>query len=645
MGFCMTAIVDRPGLLARIAENPNLPTPPAIALRVLEKASEPDCTLADLESVIALDPALCVQLLRTVNSAMYGLPRAVTSIRLALGLLGTSAVRSLVLSLSLPALQGGSHGGEGLSAFWKSSVAGAIVARELAIRFGWPGPEDYLVAALLRDLGILVLPQVFPEIAKQLRPLTESELAAPPCEREEDIYGVNHAEVGAHLLRRWRMPAEITEAIRFHHDPRLAPALAADRARVLHFATKVALLQEGPPNSGLWEEVKELAANNFRLDEKQLLEFLEPLDRKMTEFAILARVDPGPCLHFHTILAAAAELGKLTMDVGLEHLRLREQRDQAEQEAGYWRRTASRFHREAVRDPLTGCYNRGYFEDALLRSFRCARRRSTPLGLLFIDLNNFKTLNDQHGHAFGDHALKSVAGRLQSCARTGDVVARFGGDEFCVITTPITEAGLRAMAERLRTNVAALPLRSAAGPAEARIAVGGAFCLPYRGQHTPAELLGAADAAMYEAKRCGSSGVRLTALLDEEDRRFLLDVGNRLFSTFLLDRSRVTAQDIADCPRPATPPPGSLARVARRLDFISRPELRAVLTEQRRSGRSFVEVALAHGALDLKRLAGLLALQRQPPEALADDLVSRGVLSDEESEAELQGYYAALRSG
>src|SRR5262249_20907020 len=184
----------------------------------------------------------------------------------------------------------------------------------------------------------------------------------PPGALEETVYGVNHAEVGAHLLGRWRMPAEITEAIRCHHDPRQAPASASRGAWLLHFATRVALLQEVAPDPALREQVARIAAEHFGLGEAQLLQFLEPLDRKMAEFAALVQVDPGPWQHFPTVLAAAAELGRLTVTSGFDNLRLRVQRDQAETEAVYWERTARRYPRESVRDPLTGSYNLGFFE-------------------------------------------------------------------------------------------------------------------------------------------------------------------------------------------------------------------------------------------------------------------------------------------
>ena len=126
--------MDIPALLTRIAEDPHLPTPPGLALSVLEKASRPDCELREIAEMISLDSSLCVKMLRTVNSALYGLPQKVTSIDRALLLLGYKAVRSLVLSLSLPAIQKQTQASGKIRDYWKLSVAGAIVAREIAVK-------------------------------------------------------------------------------------------------------------------------------------------------------------------------------------------------------------------------------------------------------------------------------------------------------------------------------------------------------------------------------------------------------------------------------------------------------------------------------------------------------------------------------
>src|SRR5262249_50024982 len=157
---------------------------------------------------------------------------------------------------------------------------------------------------------------------------------------------------------------------------------------------------------------------------------------------------------FPTLLASATEeLIKLSVATSLENLRERDRRSQAEQEARQWRRTAEQVRNEAVRDPLTGCYNRGFFQNALGRAYNVARRRCSLLGLIFLDLDGLKTLNDRFGHQFGDQVLRSVAAKLHAGVRATDIAARYGGDEFCVIVPDTTEAGLGAMAQRLRVSV------------------------------------------------------------------------------------------------------------------------------------------------------------------------------------------------
>src|SRR5260370_2918827 len=155
--------MDIPAFLAQIAEDPRLPMPPGLALGVLERASRSDCHQCDIAELIRLDASLCGKLLRTVNSALYGLPQKVASIDQALALLGDKAIRSLVLSFSLPAVKGQTRPSPETRDYWKLSVAGAILAQAIAVRMGRASPEEDLVAALLRDFGIPILQQMAPE--------------------------------------------------------------------------------------------------------------------------------------------------------------------------------------------------------------------------------------------------------------------------------------------------------------------------------------------------------------------------------------------------------------------------------------------------------------------------------------------------
>src|ERR1041385_4386318 len=96
--------MGNPTRLAQLTRDPNIPTPPAIALQVLQKASKPDCSLAELAKLVQFDPGLCAKILRLVNSALFGLRVSVRTVDRALQLLGLRRVRTLVLALSMPTM-------------------------------------------------------------------------------------------------------------------------------------------------------------------------------------------------------------------------------------------------------------------------------------------------------------------------------------------------------------------------------------------------------------------------------------------------------------------------------------------------------------------------------------------------------------
>lgn len=155
---------------------------------------------------------------------------------------------------------------------------------------------------------------------------------------------------------------------------------------------------------------------------------------------------------------------------------------------------------QASHDSLTGLPNRSFFEGRLSRTLRNASKYQEQMALLFLDSDNFKAINDSHGHAAGDEVLVSVATRVRAQLREGDLVARLGGDEFAVLLTPLHS---REDAQRIAEKIIAsmrMPIRLAEGHSiTTSLSVGIAF-FPDDGT-TPADLLSAADAAMYQAKR------------------------------------------------------------------------------------------------------------------------------------------------
>ena len=104
------------------------------------------------------------------------------------------------------------------------------------------------------------------------------------------------------------------------------------------------------------------------------------------------------------------------------------------------RHAEEEMQRQALRDPLTGLPNRTLFMDRLTLALNHAARRKTSVAVLFLDLDRFKLVNDSLGHTAGDDLLRLLAGRLSEALRPGDTVARFGGDEFCIICDDLAPA-------------------------------------------------------------------------------------------------------------------------------------------------------------------------------------------------------------
>ncbi|WP_095162315.1 diguanylate cyclase domain-containing protein [Pseudomonas sp. Irchel 3F5] len=155
---------------------------------------------------------------------------------------------------------------------------------------------------------------------------------------------------------------------------------------------------------------------------------------------------------------------------------------------------------QASHDSLTGLPNRAFFEGRLSRTLRNAQKYNEHLALLFLDSDNFKEVNDSFGHAAGDEVLISVAARVRAQLRENDLVARLGGDEFAVLLAPLhaREDALR-IAEKIAASMK-LPIRLSEGQIiVTSLSIGIAY-FPDDGL-TPSDLLNAADAAMYQAKR------------------------------------------------------------------------------------------------------------------------------------------------
>lgn len=160
---------------------------------------------------------------------------------------------------------------------------------------------------------------------------------------------------------------------------------------------------------------------------------------------------------------------------------------------------------EARRDALTGVNNRGAMDATLRREVALAHRHNTEFSVIVLDIDRFKAINDSHGHAVGDQALRRFVECVNTKIRTTDILARFGGDEFVVLLANTPYEGARLLASRIREAVAATDCSDIAPGLRITSSIGVAELA--RGESAE-QLMGRADQALYQAKQDGRNCVR-----------------------------------------------------------------------------------------------------------------------------------------
>lgn len=160
----------------------------------------------------------------------------------------------------------------------------------------------------------------------------------------------------------------------------------------------------------------------------------------------------------------------------------------------------------ALIDPLTRLGNRAALDNALRRELQLAERHHYELSLLMIDVDHFKRINDQHGHARGDEVLREIARTIESVCRETDISFRYGGEEFVVILRT-HDAGARIMAERLRREISSITLGQNGNTIKPTVSIGISTREPGHKEHIN-DLFERADKALYLAKSAGRNCVR-----------------------------------------------------------------------------------------------------------------------------------------
>jgi diguanylate cyclase (GGDEF)-like protein len=277
-----------------------------------------------------------------------------------------------------------------------------------------------------------------------------------------------------------------------------SPKLIKD---IVHASTAVSALKL------FEEETFDVVLLDYRLPDMECLDVLNKLTHHASKHAavvILTGMVDDAVIERDCIIAGAQdfllkqELSQRHLTKALVHAQARHALNQQLME------TYARLKYLAENDPMTGLSNRHYFEDHLRTAIARAERFDSKVGLLFLDIDNFKLINDSLGHDIGDQLLQQVANRLLDVIREGDIVCRLGGDEFAIIVHDIeTETSLAVLAQRILDNLR-VPITLAKTQHFISCSIG-ISTFPSCAQNAE-DMLKHADLAMYHVKRMGRNG-------------------------------------------------------------------------------------------------------------------------------------------
>lgn len=226
-------------------------------------------------------------------------------------------------------------------------------------------------------------------------------------------------------------------------------------------------------------------------------------------------------LHFSFIALLGFGLGALVFALWVYRKQLRWQRETAERlEDNIQTRTFELqvalteladknkiLEEQNTLDALSGARNRAYFDKKILAEIKRSRREQRPLGLVMLDIDHFKKINDGHGHLAGDAVIRGVAQRMQQqLKRSSDTLCRYGGEEFALVLPNTDIQGVQQLAEQIRQLIGETPFDTEIGALAVHISAG-CFASVAGPEMTPNDFIQAADAALYQAKAAGRNQV------------------------------------------------------------------------------------------------------------------------------------------
>jgi diguanylate cyclase (GGDEF)-like protein len=483
-----------------------LPTTAAVAVKFVELGKNPQAEPSDYAKVISADSSLSSKLLALSNSSWAGVRQKVTSVKMAVNLLGLGTVRTMAISYCMTGL----HNELGLSSeesetFWEASLSKAVAAKRYAMLSDPKAGDEAFVAGLFQDFALTLMYSILRDryLAVLQDPMGGY---ATLRSKERELFGTDHTEVGRALAQKLELPELFVDAIAFHHDhEKLSEFVECAPVRD---ATFVAGLFPHTLNG--WNKDDAETCSAFMTEHgapKEFEEYVSQVQQEFCEVYTFFNEGKTPNGSLDELLAATARevADNTTMLVG----RVNELLEEAAATGIVVSTQARRLEDEANCDTLTGVLNRHGFCERAQELLDKASRYGVGFGVCYVDVDNFKDVNDTHGHNFGDRALKAIVAEITAVVPDDVPVGRLGGDEFALLLHGIARPDAIDLVEQITANVAAKPVRDGERTAKITLSVGLLYVKATTQRQTLDVVLNAADKVMYTAKHNGGNQVEV----------------------------------------------------------------------------------------------------------------------------------------
>jgi diguanylate cyclase (GGDEF)-like protein len=490
-----------------------LPTTVAVAMKFIDLGKDPEASPADYVKVISSDSSLSAKLLALANSSWFGVRNRVTKIQVAVNLLGLGTVRTMAISYCLAGLHSELRlSPEESRVFWAGSLCKAVAAKQFAARIDPKLGEEAFAAGLFQDFALPIMFAVARDRVMSVLESVDLDMQAR-LQEEREAFRMDHAELARAVALKLELPEIFVDAVAFQHNREsLAKFLTS---KPLADAVYVAglfphLLQKWNRHDAA--EIRSLLASlpkpidpaefldSVQKEFDQLYAYFEqgsPPETRLTEIleaATREAADTTACL-----VGTVQELMSQAASAGKEVHKLLERQDSLEEAASI--------------DPLTGTLNREAFTKQCTELLTSAARYGIGYALAFLDVDEFKEINDRSGHDAGDAALRHVVRSIRANVRDTDLVGRFGGDEFVVLLHDYGDAAVtQTIGNILQAAHSGGGGASSSQTADVSFSAGFVYVPPRAAPQKLAELIAQADALMYQSKRAGGNRASATHL-------------------------------------------------------------------------------------------------------------------------------------